>query len=113
MSDDLELKNLGQFYGSENYYKVMGVNATDGVAYVMENGYSWFITDTIAVIVCKLMKEEFLSIKLKLKDDNKAEMIITDGNENILYKQKYKFTNAKRELNLYYTNGVIMLSNEY
>ncbi len=38
---DLELKNLNNFYGSEHYYRLMGgINATDGVHYVMQNGYS-------------------------------------------------------------------------
>ena len=50
MKEDLELKDLGQYYGTTQYYNIMGVNITDGVEYIMKNGYSWFVTDTIAVI---------------------------------------------------------------
>ncbi len=112
MADDLELKELRHFSGTEQYHRVMGINATDGVAYIMQNGYSWFVTDAVAVIMTKLKGQEFLSIKLEVKD-SKAKMIITDGNDKTLYNQDYKYTDAKRDLNLYCTDGVIMLSGEY
>ena len=112
MADDLELKELEQFYGTESYHNVMGMNCTDGVAYIMKNGYSWFVTDAIAVIITKLRNEGFLSIKLNVKDE-KADMLITDGNNKELYKQHYKWTNAKRNVELYYMDGVMMLTREY
>lgn len=112
MPDDLELKGLEQFCGTEQYHRVMGMNATDGVAYIMQNGYSWFVTDAAAVIMMKLKGEEFLSVKLVVKGTT-AKMIITDGNEKTLYTQDYKYTDAKRDLNLYCTDGVIMLNGEY
>ncbi|GAG90306.1 unnamed protein product, partial [marine sediment metagenome] len=46
---DRELKDLGQFTGTTQYYRVFGVNVTDGVKYVMDNGYAWLVTDAIAV----------------------------------------------------------------
>lgn len=111
-NDDLELKSLGQFTGTQNYYNIMGVKVTDGVKYIMDNGYSWFVTDAIAVIKTKLKNQEFLSIKLIL-DDGKAKMVITNGNENVLYKQEYKWTDAKVEVELFYTNEILLLSREY
>jgi len=44
-----------------------------------------------------------------------ADMIIDDGNENVVYKQHYGFTDAKRDLKLYYCSftRVLMLANEY
>ena len=112
MIDDLELKELEQFIGTEAYYNVMSVNVTDGVAYIMNNGYSWFVTDAIDVIITKLKDEEFLSINLKL-DGDKADMLITDGNEKELYSQHYEWTNIKRNIKLFYTNKVLMLTGEY
>lgn len=109
---DLELKQLGHFTGTQKYVNVMGVNVTDGVEYIMENGYSWFVTDSIAVIKSELKDEEFLSISLKLKD-NTGEMIITDGNNKILYTQQYKYTDAKRDIKLFYCDNILMLNNEY
>lgn len=113
---DLELPGLEQFCGTENYYGIwLGTNATDGIKYIMDNGYSWFVTDSISVIKTdeKLKREEFLVIELKLLGDGNAKMVISDGNDNILYEQKYEWTDAKRELNLYFQNNVIFLSGEY
>ena len=107
---DLELKDLGQFYGTERYHKALNKLVTDGIKYIMENGYSWFVTD--AIVAINTLEDGFKVIKLKVKD-NKAEMIITDGDEKILYKQNYDYTDAKRELKLYYNQGVLMLAGEY
>ena len=112
--DDLELKDLNQFIGTEQYHNVMGTNVTDGIAYIMNNGYSWFVTDFLAVAMCdeKIKTEEFISVKLKL-DGDKGKMIVTDGNDNKIYTQDYEWTNAKEELDLFYTNKVLLLSGEY
>ena len=112
-TDDLELKDLGQFYGTEQYHAgFLGVNMTDGVAYIVSNGYSWFVTDAISVIRIMLKGKEFLSVKLTVKD-NTAKMEITDGNDNVLYRQNYDYTDAKRDLTLFYADNVLMLSGEY
>ena len=112
--EDLELRDLDNYIGSEKLYRVMGANVTDGVIYVMNNGYSWFVTDAISLIKTKLKNEEFLTAELHLnKENNTADMVITDGDNHILYRQRYKWTDAKRDLKLYYTDGVLMLNNEY
>ena len=113
MTDDLELKDLTQYYGTEGYHAVLGANVTDGVAYIMNNGYSWFVTDMIVVLRMKFKKEEFLAVKLKV-ENSKAVATIDDGNGKILYTQEYDYTNAKvKELTLYYTDNVLMLCGEY
>jgi len=112
--EDLELKGLGSFTGTEHYYKVMGALVTDGVKYIMDNGYSWFVTDALAVIKTKFKNEEFLTIKLQVnKEKQNAIMLITDGNNNVLYKQDYKYTDAKVDLTLFFTDNVLLLSGEY
>ena len=120
--DDLSLKNLNEFYGTTQYHILdfFGIKfkLTDGVVYIMKNGYSWFITDFLSVEVCKKLseKEGFIAVKLKLNEKDKGKtckMIVTDGNENILYKQKYEWTNAKRDLTLFFVDSVLMLSGEY
>jgi hypothetical protein len=120
---DLELKGLNGFIGTQNYYRYMGVLFTDGIRYLMENGYSWFITDAIAVIVAHpkirrhLQEDDFLTIRLKLNKDEDgfatADMIITDGNDTQLYRQHYDFTDAKKELKLFYTGNTLMLASEW
>jgi len=111
-NEDLYLRDIDSFIGTEKYYNVMGIYVTDGVKYVMENGYSWFVTDAIAVIRTKLKDEDFLAIKLIVKNDQ-AMMEITDGNDHVFYRQKYKWTDAKRNLTLFYVDNVLMLSGEY
>jgi len=112
--EDNELKDLGSYTGTENYYKMMGALVTDGVKYIMDNGYSWFVTDALAVIKTKFKNEEFLTIKLQVnKEKQTATMLITDGNNNVLYKQDYKYTDAKVNLTLFFTDNVLLLSSEY
>lgn len=118
MADDLELKNLGSFIGTENYYKMFPYGLlTDGTKYLIDNGYCWFITD--ALIACKqfIEKETFLVITLKKTGDSRAVMTISDGNNKVLTKQRYLYTDAKRDLELYLitdnNQSVLMLSSEY
>tara|TARA_Y100000310_G_scaffold202837_1_gene203069 strand:- start:130 stop:486 length:357 start_codon:yes stop_codon:yes gene_type:complete len=113
--EDLDLKELGYFNGSETFSKISlypNVRLTEGIIYIAKNGYSWVITDCLAILKCKLSKEEFVSIKL-IVENKKAQIIYTNGNEKVLYKQKYEFTDAKKNLNLFFTNNTLMLSNEY
>lgn len=113
--DDLKLAELGCFSGTEQYHKVLNTNVTDGIKYIMDNGYSWLVTDSLITVMGtpKLSREEFISIKLKVAD-KKAIVTIEDGNNNILYTQKYDYTNAEiEELVLFLTDNVLMLSGEY
>lgn len=115
---DLYLKELNKYYGTENYYNVMGVRATDGIMYVMNNGYSWVVTDAIVILKMKpkVRAEEFVVIKLSVKEGKNgkyAEITYDDGNGNILFRQKYQWTDAKRGFTMYYTGGVLMLQGEY
>lgn len=120
MKEDLELKSLEDFRGTQNYYEFMGMYLTDGIKYIMDNGYSWFVTDTIGVIIAHrgirryLQKDDFLVIRLKVNREKKTAMMVVDnGNGKLLYIQNYDYTNAKRDLKLYYTGKVLMLANEY
>ena len=84
---DLELKELPYYTCTEHHYKSIWGKYTDGVKYIMNNGYAWFVTDAQIVIRMKpkLRAEEFLTVELKLKEDSTAQTVITDGNGNILY----------------------------
>ena len=113
MSDDLELKELPYFTGTSGYQNYFGVNLTDGVLYVMNNGYHWFVSDMVVILAMRLRSEPFCSVKLKLGDNSSAVASIEDGNGKVLHEQSYSYTDAKRELTLFYTDGVLMLSSEY
>lgn len=112
MEADLQLKELELHSGTSAYHNIMGIDVTDGVIYTMKNGYSWFITDAISILRLKLKGQEFVSVKLKVNNEE-AVVIYDDGNGNVLHKQEYKYTDAKKDVTLFYTNDVLMLSNEY
>jgi hypothetical protein len=113
---DLELKELDEFHGSEHYYPIMcGINATDGVRYLMENGYSWMVTD--AAVILRLQPtvrgQGFVVVRLKLLEEGRAKVVYDDGNGNLLFEQGYDWTDAKREPKLFFADGILMLASEY
>lgn len=117
-TDDLTLKELNQHYGTFYYYPfgLGNTKITDGVAYIVGNGYHWFVSDldVISLMKPKIKNEGFLVFKLKVNEDKTATATITDGNKKTLYTQKYEYTNAKvKELTLYKQNNIIMLAQEY
>jgi hypothetical protein len=114
--DDLKLEHLAEFCGTLDYYAVLGAKVTDGVHYIMQNGYSWFVTDTLAVIMCRpdLRREPFLAVKLKVDlEKSQADVAITDGNDKEFYRQFYQYTDAKRDLTLFFEEGVLLLASEH
>ena len=113
---DLELKQLSNYSGSQRYHRLSPrFVVTDGIKYLMDNGYSWFVTDALAVIAIhpRLRMQDFYVVELKLTKSNKAEMIIDDGNNNVLYTQEYGYTDAKRDLKFYVRENLVMLPTEY
>ena len=113
---DLELKALPQFIGTQEYFRGwLGALLTDGVKYLSDNGYAWFVTDALSVIKTapKFRGEAFLTVELHLADDHEADLVITDGNDHELYRQHYEFTDAKKDLKLYFIGNVLMLASEY
>jgi len=112
---DLELKKLGQYYGTDNYYRCLGTLITDGVMYVMKNGYSWLVNDIIILVKFerKLRKQPFIYVRLQLNGDGSALLVFEDGNYNRLHVERYEWTDAKRELEFFYVGGVLLLKSEY
>ena len=112
MEIDKSLKEIGNFRGTEQYHNIMGADVTDGVVYVMNNGYGWVITDALVICKMKLKDHPFIAIELKQKD-GKAKIVYTDGNGKELYKQEYEYTDATQDLSLYFIDGVMLLTGEY
>jgi hypothetical protein len=114
---DLKLSDLGYFTGTEQYHSMgplfRNIVVTDGVKYVMDNGYSWFVTDALAIVINKLKDQPFLVVSLKLGKGDSGKMQIDDGNGKVLYTQKYEYTDAESEVKLYFTDNVMMVTSEY
>ncbi len=114
---------IGHYHGTEQYHSLKPLFktvVTDGVKYVMDNDYSWFVTDSIAVIehsksIKKLFNNLsqgnlFLHITLDATDEDDIQMIIDDGDENILYIQNYPniiadYSLPNDKLELYWVKG--------
>ena len=111
---DITLSELSQFYGTEGYHRISPMfktMVTDGVIYIMENGYAWFVTDMLVIIEHKLKGEEFLSVKLSISGKT-ADATIDDGNGKVLHTQHYGLTDAQVSPAMYWENGVLMLVGE-
>jgi len=114
MTEFAKKLDLSSFIGTTQYYEGWcSVKYTDGVFYLTENGYSWFVTDVCSVLKVSFRHEEFVSIDLKVNADSSAEAIYTDGNNKILHVQKYEYTDAKQNIKLFFRHNVLMLSSEY
>ncbi len=120
-SKEEQKASLNGFTGTEKYYSLMGNYLTDGSFYVFENGAGWLITDILSICMVKpnVKKEEFVAVKFKLNEDNiTGQVVYTDGNENVLFKQNYKYTDfgkifKEKEVTFFYTDKVLMLCSEY
>ena len=99
------LNSLNGFYGSENFYKdFLGCVLTDGFKFFCEKcSCYWLFTDIASVLICnsKFKQEGFILGKIKVNKDKSAIVELYrdyDENnkkfnaENLLYTQKYKYT---------------------
>lgn len=119
LQESKQLKeNLAQFYGSENHFTnpLVKFNYTDGVKYFAENAGAYWLLQEINSLYIKLLKinkTEFLDIKVFSKE-NKADIIIDDGNDNILIKKHIGFTDLPEgEWKFFLYDNVLMLPGEY
>ena len=118
---DKKLTELSKFYGSTHYYTIPMFKSkiTEGVKYIMDNGYAWFVTDALAIIDYKLSeKYEFLVVELKVDRKNKTAIMrikYDDGRKiRVVFKQRYSYTDAEVDyLKLYWVDGILMLNYEY
>ena len=102
--------------GSEHYYKdYMGLLKTDGVMMMEQIAKcGWLISDIAVIAKLNLKAEEFLTIIIEVSDDHKAVVTYDDGNGNVLFQQKYEYTDFPvGSMKLFYSHGVLMLPEEY
>ena len=116
-------KQLTQFSGTENYYRIMpNVLMTDGAKFVADKaGAYWLMTAIASYLPDFTNKETFIVANLKVKltaTASTALLKLDDGNDNILAEQFIEYTDFELdELKLYACyNGdvwVVMLPREY
>ena len=102
--------DLRQFTGTENWYKHwMGkILYTDGVKHFAEvAGAYWFI-DVVGSVWDVISVEDFISIKMTVKD-NKANVVMDDGNGNVIYEQEIEYTDCPEGVWQFYLEGHVLL----
>ncbi len=121
----IEIKeSLQHFNGTEMFYKIplIGTRFTDGLKYLADVAECfWLITDTSVIAKSLMNRSEFVTIDFKRLPKEKqdftgyeAEIIYTDGNDNLLEKHGYRVTDFPLdELRLFFVNDTLMLPNEY
>lgn len=115
----LKAEDLISFTGSENWYQhglVRSITYTDGAKYVADSGGAYWLLDEIALaqkFIPTVKAEPFQVWKLAVTD-NKGVLTCDDGNGNIAYAKEIPFTDFPLpEIELYFTDDVILLPSEY
>ena len=117
-------EGLQHFHGTEMFYRIplLRTRFTDGLKYLSEAAECfWLITDTSVIAKSLMNQSEFVTIDFKRLSEERqdstgyeAEIIYTDGNDNILEKHGYRATDFPLdELRLFFVNGTLMLPSEY
>jgi len=111
--------DLTGFIGSEGLHFMpmfKQINYTDGVHFLVHHGCAWMVTDMLPVLISHAMvrREPFVCITFKKNADKTAKITYDDGNANILFIQKYPFTDCPvNEIKFFCTGKVLMLAREY
>ncbi|MRT16851.1 MULTISPECIES: DUF6876 family protein [Flavobacteriaceae] len=117
-------EGLQHFHGTEMFYQIplLRTRFTDGLKYLANVADCfWLITDTSVIAKSLMNRSEFVTIDFKrLPEDEQvvtgyeAEIIYTDGNDNVLEKHGYRATHFPLdELRLFFVNDTLMLPSEY
>tara|TARA_R110002051_G_scaffold110138_1_gene182750 strand:+ start:144 stop:524 length:381 start_codon:yes stop_codon:yes gene_type:complete len=117
-------EGLQHFQGTEMFYQIplLRTRFTDGLKYLSHVAECfWLITDTSVIAKSLMNRSEFVTIDFRRLSKKKqdytgyeAEIIYTDGNNNILEKHGYRVTDFPLdELRLFFVNNTLMLPSEY
>lgn len=112
------LNHLEQFYGTQYYYPLWPkVLLTDGSKYLAETAGCYWLMDAITQHIQYISSEDFISCRL-ITRNNQAQLILDDGNGNVLAKQRIHHTDFPLDdYQLYACRSadkwVILLPSEY
>ena len=109
-----ELRN---FTGTEQYYVnplYRWMKYTDGVKYFAEKAGAYWFLDIIGTELHELTKtEEFMTVDLVVRDD-RAMILVTDGNDTMLKKFADIYTDCPiGTYRFFLAHHVLMINSEY
>ena len=118
-TDTLDKATLGQFTGTENWYRhglVRGILFTDGAKYVADTAGAYWLLDEIALaqqFEPIVKREEFQVWKLIVLADNKARLQAEDGDGGSIFSKLINFTDFPAPgIELWFENRTIYLPSE-
>lgn len=113
------LNHLEQFYGTQYYYLLWPkVFLTDGAQFLTQEAACYWLMDAIASHILRLPKAEvFVSCKLTVSN-GRAELLLDDGNGNVLATQNIPYTTFPLDSIMLYAywdceRWIVMLPTEY
>lgn len=117
-------ERLQYFNGSEVFYQIplLRTRFTDGIKYLADAAECfWLVTDSSVVAKSLRERSSWVTIDFKRLPEDKreasgyeAEIIYSDGNDNILERHGYNVTDFPLdELRLFFVNDTLMLPSEY
>ena len=116
----LDQNILKNFTGTEHWYRhalVPAICFTDGAKYVADTAGAYWLLDEIALpqrYVKKIAAVAFQVWKLKVNDDNTANLVCEDGNGNVVFGKIIEFTDFPKEgVTLWFENNTIYLPSEH
>lgn len=109
---------LMHFHGSEGFYRLHpNLIMTEGAKFVADQCESYWLMDCIASYqgIERVAVEEFQVIDLTVDlEQQSGRIVVSDGNENVVHIQDLMYTSFPlASIRLYYTDGVVLLPQEY
>lgn len=97
MATTIDLNDLRQFYGSENWYRhwLGGLLYTDGVQYLAKNGAAWLVDAIASHQTSKLKKGKLREFQIWTFESKKSKGVLTcraDSNTKPVVTQNIEYT---------------------
>lgn len=112
---DLELKKLGNFQQVNGCVKYLDVFLSNGVKYILDNGYEWLLRYMICTLKLHdiISKLDFVIIRVQ-SVKNEVVVSFSDGN-NIILENFHEKDKIKADFVLLYKRkeNLLMLNSEY
>ena len=110
---------LAHYTGTEQWTRHWARHSmlmTDGVMFFAQHagGGAFWLMDIIATEVWEVYKNNpFVFITLKVAD-SKAQLVVDDGNDNVLWEKAIDYTDCPEgDWQFYLTDNVVLLPSEY
>lgn len=106
-------RELCQFTGTEHYHRhPFNLLMTDGAKYFADKAGAYWLMDIIATQP-EIHHEPFAVVDL-IVADSEADLVVTDGNDNEVYRRHIDFTDCPDGIwRFFVIDNVVLLPSEY